>query len=411
MVTNKEGVKDNIKKGVPQQRGQTRPLSVCIVVGEPSGDVLGKAVIEALQKSGTAYTFWGIGGPSMMKAGTFTSEVPLATLSLGGLSFVKKGLTLVRALIKMRRQLRRRPTDILITIDAPDFTLRLAKSAPSSLVKVHCVAPSVWAWRPGRARKVAAFLDHLCTLFAFEGPYFEKHGLATTFVGHPTADWGYDASRDVPLEALCPGLSPKRPILLLMPGSRMQELKAMASLFLTIGQKAQTCSPPPQIVVLTLPHLKQEVQKYVDISLGKGYVVAFEDVKQRLSLMRAATLALVASGTSTLELAMAECPMVVAYQVTPLLAWGLRRVLTTPVVSLPNILLGTTVVPECLQEACCEAGVWPHVNYLLQHTQARAKQKEQLLSLAEKVRASHAFGQGVALAVAKAYAKKKASQI
>ncbi len=162
------------------------PISICVVACEPSGDTLGGKALAAIKaRFGDRAHVWGIGGTSMMAAGGFESLVLLEHLAVGGLAFVKALPRLVRAFFTMRRLIRAKRPHVLLTFDAPDFNFRLLRMTPKSIVKIHCVAPSVWAWRPRRAAKIARFLNHLCTLLPFEPPYFEKHGLKATFVGHP----------------------------------------------------------------------------------------------------------------------------------------------------------------------------------------------------------------------------------
>ena len=362
-------------------------MSVCVVACEPSGDTLGGQAIKAIQaRFGDRVHVWGIGGESMMAAGAFESLVPLEHLAVGGLAFLKALPRLVRAIVKMRWLIRVKRPDVLLTFDAPDFNMRLWRAAPKGVVKIHCVAPSVWAWRPGRAAKIARFLDHLCTLLPFEPPYFEKHNLKATFVGHPM--------REVP--QLSSKASSTSNILLLMPGSRLQEVEMLLQPFLATASKAMAVFPKLEVVVLTLPHLEEAVQRMVEGSLTKARVVVEKSTEARMSVMRGARAALVASGTSTLELGLAKCPMVVAYKVSRPLAFLLRRLMTTPFVALPNILLEKEVVPECLQERMRENVLWSSLKPLLSEERAHLVQTKHLERLYGLLNAGSAFGDGVA---------------
>lgn len=364
------------------------PISICVVACEPSGDALGGQALRALKKRfGSRVGIWGIGGASMMKAGAFDSLVPLSSLAVGGLAFLKALPRLVRALFKMRRLIRQRRPHVLLTFDAPDFNFRLSRMAPKSVIKIHCVAPSVWAWRPKRAAKIAGFLDHLCTLLPFEPTYFEQHNLKATFVGHPM------------IESVAPkkcGSLSLSNTLLLMPGSRVQEVTMLLRPFLATASKAMAVFPKLKVVVLTLPHLKDLVHGLVNGSLTKVHVVVEEDAEARMSVMREARAALVASGTSTLELGLALCPMVVAYKVSRPLAFLLRHLVTTPFVALPNILLEKEIVPECLQERMCEGTLWSNLKPLLEEERARLAQTKYFERLPSMLNANVSFGEGVA---------------
>jgi lipid-A-disaccharide synthase len=374
-------------------------LSICVVACEPSGDALGEQVLMAIKKRfGTRVNVWGIGGASMMKAGEFESLVPLAGLAVGGLAFLKALPRLVVTLLKMRRLIHQRRPNVLMTFDAPDFNFRLSRVASKSVVKIHCVAPSVWAWRPKRAAKIARFLDHLCAILPFEPAYFERHNLRTTFVGHPMVERA-TKKQDLPLSS--------SNTLLLMPGSRVQEVTLLLKPFLATASKAMAVFPKLKVVVLTLPHLKEFVQSLVNGSLTKASVVVEEDAEARMSVMRDARAALVASGTSTLELGLAVCPMVVAYKVSRPLAFLLRRLVTTPFVALPNILLEKEVVPECLQERVREDILWSHLKPLLEEERVRLAQVKHLERLSNMLSANVPFGEGVVDVVEACIARKK----
>ena len=374
-------------------------VSVCVVACEPSGDALGGQALSALKKRfGARIKIWGIGGVSMMRAGGFESLVPLSGLAVGGLAFLNTLPRFVRAFFKMRRLIRQERPNVLLTFDAPDFNFHLSRMAPKSVIKIHCVAPSVWAWRPKRAAKISRFLDHLCALLPFEPTYFAQHNLSTTFVGHPMVEQVTNRKER--------SLSSSN-ILLLMPGSRVQEVTMLLKPFLATASKAMAVFPKLKVVVLTLPHLQDLVQTLVNGSLIKAQVVVEEDADARMSVMCNARAALVASGTSTLELGLAACPMVVAYKVSRPLASLLRRLVTTPFVALPNILLEKEIVPECLQERMREDILWSNLKPLLDEERARLAQTKHLERLASILKADVPFGEGVADAVEACIERKR----
>ena len=389
-------------RNVSHSQGRTR--CVFVIAGEPSGDILGAAAIEAIcrDKALKNVCFKGVGGPLMEKAGRFRSLVPLKVLAVMGLGFLPRLPQILRAFFVTKRALLKTKPDVLLSFDAPDFSLRLAACAPKGTVRMHCVAPSVWAWRAGRAAKIARVLDRLLVLFPFEPPYFEKHGLSTTFVGHPKAE-------TVPAKSHIfwrahPTLSAKKPLLLLMPGSRAQEIKTLLPIFLEVARQSLASMPDLQVALLTLPTMRAKLEKSVPTGMP-FWVHVVSDSQQGAALMRAATAALVASGTATLELGLAACPMVVAYRVWPPLAFVLRRLIKTPFAALPNILHQKEVVPECLQKKCTPEKLlevlWP----LLRRESPYRVQKKHLLRLASMLQAKESFDTSIARCVASGLAR------
>lgn len=326
----------------------------------------------------------------MEKAGDFQSRVPLSDLAVMGFDILYRLPQLYGHLRETTQYVRQTHPPLLLTIDAPEFTLRVAKALRHTPIrKVHCVAPSVWAWRPGRARRIAPFLDHLLTLFPFEPPFFVQHGLASTFVGHPLAEKPLgDASI---IWARYPSLSPDKPLLLLIPGSRESEIQKLLPIFLDTVLLLQPTFPSLGLALPTLPHLRPLVQSLLQERSSLPCVV-LDDVTFHPHLWAAGTAALAASGTVTLELALAGLPHVVAYHVSPLLAWGLKQLLKTPWVSLPNIIVQETVVPECLQKMCTPDILAAHLHPLIAKEKAYALQREVLYRIRTLLKTPLSFG-------------------
>jgi len=382
-----------------------------VVAGEASGDLLGSETLKALdlklkglekgrncgekttekmskplqsKRLKIHYDVHGVGGPLMEGVGGFRSLVPFETFSVTGLGFLARLPQLIKAYCVLKKAIWRLNPDILLTFDAPDLSFRLARSAPFGVRKVHCVAPSVWAWRSGRAAKIAKFLDHLAVLFPFEPRFFRRHGLATTFVGHPKVlQKAQDAGA---FWRHYPHLSPDVPLLILMPGSRESELRRLLFLFYDVVTRVKAQRGDVQVVLLTLPHLKEKLEKTLpwDITL-------IVDPAHHLMAMRVACAALAASGTATLELALAMCPMVVAYRVGALLAWVLRCVVKTRFVSLPNILLKKAVVPELLQEKATVLNLTQQVCELLKGKAVYRRQKTALKHVHSLLHSDNSF--------------------
>ncbi len=324
-------------------------LNVYLIAGEPSGDVLGARLMAALRREQADISFTGVGGPLMAEEGLH-SLFPMTDLTVMGLSEVLPRLPLIlRRIRETAADIRAKRPDVVVTIDSPDFCLRVAKRLKGSGIPVvHYVAPSVWAWRPGRAKKIARVVDHLLCLLPFEPPYFEKEGLAATFVGHSILESragagdgaGFRARHGIPADA---------PLLAVLPGSRMGEVGRLLPLFGETLRRLSADVPGLRAVVPTVPGVAAAVREAVK-SWPNALVVEGEG--EKYDAFAAADAALAASGTVTLELAMAGVPTAVAYRVQPLSAAVARRMLKIPYVTLINLIAEKPIYPEFLQENC-----------------------------------------------------------
>ncbi len=354
---------------------EKEPL-VFLVAGESSGDLLGERLMMALKELRPGVRFAGVGGPRMVRAG-LDSLFPMDELAVMGLAEVLPHLPRLMARIRdTAQEVLRLAPDALVTIDSPDFSFRVAKkvkAAGRGIPLIHYVAPSVWAWRPGRARKIASFLDHLLALLPFEPPYFEREGLPCTFVGHlAIEDEGGGARGDGQSFRQSHGVSKKRPILCVLPGSRSGEVARLAPVF---GQALGLLAgrhPGLLAVVPTVPHVEAAVRKMVADWPVESLVVS--GIDDKFDAFAAATAALAASGTVTVELAAAGVPTVVAYRVNAFSAWLARRLIKVDHVSLINIVLDCSVQPELLQDACTPKRLAESTHILLSDDAARRSQ-------------------------------------
>jgi lipid-A-disaccharide synthase len=366
---------------------------IFFVAGEASGDALGARLIENLKSRNPFLQCEGIGGPLMEEAGHFSSFVPFPDLGVMGIDIVKSLPLLIQHFRKTKAYLRHSPPSVLVTIDTPEFSCRLARSLSDLPIgKIHCVAPSVWAWRPKRARKMAIFFDHLLTLFPFEAPYFEREGLNTTFVGHPLADkprgdTGFFWRR-------YPELSPEKPLLILLPGSRRAEIQKLLPLFLETSDRLRETIPHLQFVLVTLPSLLPLIHDILSSCSVPLHIVA--DRSLHSAVFAAGTAALAASGTITLEIALEETPLVGAYHVSWLLEKFLERMLQTPWVTLPNILLKEGIVPECLQKACNPSMLYEKLYPLLRKEKPWSFQKKAFSRIRPLLKNEKTFGESAA---------------
>jgi lipid-A-disaccharide synthase len=342
---------------------------IYLIAGEASGDALGAGLMRALRTLLPEVQFAGVGGEAMQREG-LQSLFPYSDLSVMGFLEVVPHIPLIlRRLRETALDILHKQPAVVVTIDSPGFNFRLAHALKANLQtqhikRVHYVAPSVWAYKPERAKKTAALFDALLTLLPFEPPYFEKEGLATTFVGHPVL-WENQQATGAAFRAR--HTLANSPLLLLLPGSRITEVKRHLPVFL----EAASALPDFKIAVLAGPQVKKTIQAVTN-HLKKD--VAVIDISEKQDAFAAATLALSKSGTVTLELAAAGVPMVVAHRVSAFSAWLARRWILIPYVSLVNIAARKAIVPELLQEHCNAAEI-AQTLHLLASPQAMQTQR------------------------------------
>ena len=324
-------------------------MRVAIVAGEASGDLLGAALIRALRARWPGLEFEGIAGPKMEAEGA-RSLYPMEKLAVRGYVEVLKSLREILAIRRglARRLLARKP-DLFIGIDAPDFNLALeARLKAAGVPTVHYVSPSIWAWRPERIRTIGRSVDRMLVMFPFEEPIYREAGIGVDYVGHPLAD----AMPLVPDRAearLQLRLPPSAVPVALLPGSRVSELELHADLVIETARRLAAARPELRFFV---PLATRETRELFERRLyereARELPITVLFGHARLAL-QAAEVALVASGTATLEAALARCPMVVTYRVKPLTHWLVKRKAILPSFSLPNVLSGEFIVPELLQ--------------------------------------------------------------
>ena len=352
----------------------SKPLRIFLIAGESSGDFLGAGLMRALKAQHPDTEFTGVGGSRMTEEG-LRSLFPMEELSVMGLAEVLPKLFHILSRIKQTASeiLTMKP-DAVITIDSPDFCFRVLKKVKArnkNIPCIHYVAPSVWAWRPGRARKVSRFLDHLLTLLPFEPPYFEKHGLAATFVGHPIVE-RLSRRGDSNRFRKKYNITESQKILCLLPGSRMSELSRLLEKFSVATDAVLRERPDMMVVVPTLPHLKKYIQEFFT---GKGInPLVIDQEEDKFDCFAASAVAVAASGTVSLELALTDTPHIIAYRLSPLSGLIAKWMIKTPYANLVNILLDRPLVPELLQEQCQPVKIRQKTFELLDNKTARTEQ-------------------------------------
>lgn len=327
-------------------------LRIFMIAGEASGDNLGANLMRALKERRPDIEFFGVGGARMAEEG-LASLFPMEDLSVMGFAEVLPKLFHILSRIRQTAaEIVKIKPDAVITIDSPDFCFRVVKKVKKKVKYIPCihyVAPSVWAWRPGRAKKVAQFLDHVLTLLPFEPPYFREHGLGATFVGHPIVERVSQRGDGVRFRRKY-GIKDSQPVICLLPGSRMSELTRLLDAFGDVAIKLLHHRTDAVIAIPTLPYLKKYLEKFFT---GKGInPILLDNDEDKFDCFSASTAALAASGTVSLELALTDTPHLIAYKLSPVTGWLAKRLVKTPYANLINILLHRLVVPELLQERC-----------------------------------------------------------
>lgn len=362
------------------------PVHVYLIAGEPSGDVLGGRLMQALQSlAGDAgVRFSGVGGPLMSAAG-LDSLFPMDELAVMGLSEVLPRLpNILKRIRETEVDIRARKPDVIVTIDAPDFCFRVAKRLHGFDVPiVHYVAPSVWAWRPGRAKKVARLVDHVMCLLPFEPPFFEKAGVAATFVGHSILESGAGLGKGLDFRNRH-GIGTNEKILLVLPGSRMGEVSRLIDIFGETVKRTIASTGPCRIVIPTVAGVaaivRQKTAQWDNVLVLEGDV-------EKYDAFAAADAALAASGTVSLELAMAGVPSLIAYRLSPLTGFIARQLIRVKYASIINLILDKPAVPEFLQENCTVARLTPALIALLQSDTERKRQSGDIATALAALRA------------------------
>ena len=327
-------------------------MRIGIVAGEASGDLLGAHLISALQEKYSSIEFVGIAGPRMQALGAH-SFFPMEKLAVRGYVEVLKHYREIRAIQRsIIAEFQNNPPDLFIGIDAPDFNLGVEGALKArGRTTIHYVSPSIWAWRRERIQRIKESVSHMLTIFPFEEKIYRDAGIPVSYVGHTLAD-------DIPIKIDHAaarrelGIKSDAPVFALLPGSRASELDFHADLFAATALEIHKSLPAAQFIA---PFATMETQRQFEAALKRNgadqlNIVCLQGASQQA--LAAADVALIKSGTSTLEAALMKCPMVITYLVSAISAWIMRRKgrRYLPYIGLPNILAGEFIVPELLQE-------------------------------------------------------------
>ncbi len=324
---------------------------IVLVVGEASGDLLGSALIEELNQRFLEVEFVGIGGPLMIAQG-FDAWYRMSELSvMGYVEVIKKLPKLICMRSSLIRRILRYQPDLVVGIDAPDFNLFLERSVrKSGMPVVHLVSPSIWAWRYERIHKIRESVDRMLVLFPFEEEIYKREGIPVSYVGHPLADQiELVVDRFRYRDEL--GFAVNQKLVALLPGSRRSELKQHLDLMLDTAELIKSKYPDVRFVIPLINEDAVAFSRGHISQRGKELIDEIQFVSANTqNVLKATDLAIVASGTATLEGLLCECPMVVTYKVSQLTAWLMRRRARATFVSLPNIIANENLVDEFIQE-------------------------------------------------------------
>lgn len=380
------------------------PLPILISAGEASGDLHAARLAAALRERRGAQLF-GLGGERMREAGV-ELLAESREVSVVGISEVVSRLPRVWSVYRqLVAEARRRRPPLAILVDFPDFNLRLARQLHALGIRlVYFISPQVWAWRRERVRQIRQFFEHVICIFPFEEDFYRSQGVAATFVGHPLAE---DLRPRLTREAFCEkfGLDAGKPIVALLPGSRLSELRhhlaAMLAGCATLGERRAA-----QFVLPLAPGL--DAARVAELVLARGGSEVVQREPGRFAFLcryargqacrvealsgwtwealAAADAAVVASGTATVEAALLETPMVVVYRLSALTAALARRMVKLPHFAMPNLIAGRAIVPELFQEQFTPEAVAAELERLLGSAEARERMRRDLREVRERLR-------------------------
>ncbi len=366
------------------------PLTIGVVAGEASGDLLGAHLIRALRERLPQARFTGIGGPRMQSAGLDTLY-PMEKLAVRGyVEVLRHYLEIAGIRRRLAEHFMAEPPALFVGVDAPDFNLGLERKLRSAgIPTAHFVSPSIWAWRGGRMRKIKHAVSRMLTVFPFEQALYEKAGIPVTYVGHPLAEMlSQVPDRATAREQL--RLPAGGKVIALLPGSRVSELEQMADLFIETARQIAAGLPEAQFLV---PLVNRPTRELFETAIYRreahelNLTVLFGHAHEA---MAASDVVLAASGTATLEAALLGRPVVITYRMPRLSWWIMSNRRYQPYVGLPNILAGEFIVPEFLQDEATPENLSQAILNLMFDTTVRARLEERFATIAQELRQNSA---------------------
>lgn len=353
---------------------------IVIIAGEASGDNLGAKLIKAVLARDNFIEFQGVGGDKMLAAGLSSSIFPMSDISVMGYFEIIWSLPKILWRMEQTYQfIRKYKPDLIITIDSPGFNFRLVtklkNSEDLSIPIIHYVAPTVWAYKPERAQKIAQLYDHLLVILPFEKPYFDDVNLPCTYIGHPVVE-DVSPSFDAKQVKIIHNIKAEATLLTIAPGSRLGEIQRHMPIICKVILSLTQQNRDLLFIIPTLPHLKELIDKYCKAhNISKFVRIEINDVT-KFSLLAISTAALVKSGTMAMEVAKLNIPMVVMYKASPMTAYILKKQLKIKYVNICNLILDAPIIPELLQEHCTANNIEKELAALLDpHSKNRMLQQ------------------------------------
>jgi len=358
------------------------PPFVLIVAGEASADLHGANLVRAMKHLEPGIVFRGVGGQGMAGEGV-DIVTPSSEMAVVGLTEVLPKLRIIAGTyLKLKRILKKEAPDLLILMDYPDFNIRLSGAARRCGIPVlYYISPQVWAWRRGRIKKLRERVNRLAVILPFEEEFYRQRGLEAEYVGHPLLDAVPEAlDRQAALREL--GIEDAFPVVGLLPGSRKDEV---ANLLPSMTQAAAALKADFPNLTCLLPRASTIPRAFIESILGDGggdIHIVDGDIYR---VLKASDLALVASGTATLETAMMQTPMVILYKVSPVSFWIGKRVIKVPAIGLPNLVAGKKIVPELIQDEMTAESLVGEARSLLKDGERRRNMIDELVRVRERL--------------------------
>jgi len=377
----------------------TRPLKIMISAGEASGDRLGAGLARALSRLHPGVELFGMGGDEMADAGVRLMGHAADVAVVGFVEVIRHLPTIRRAMARLTKAIEDERPDVLVPVDFPDFNLRLAaKAADAGVPVVYYVSPQVWAWRRGRVRTMRKHLRRMLVLFPFESAFYEREHVPSTFVGHPAAGARAVASRGELLPRL--GLDPARPVVALLPGSRVGESGRLFPVMLAAAKHLRRAHPSVQFVVPAAKTLPPGfLQVMAEQAGSEGVLVHAGDYP---AILEVADAGVVASGTATLDAALSGLPFIAVYRMQALSYLIARLLVRVEHIALPNLVAGERIVPELVQGACTPGAVAAELASLLDDRARAARIRTGLAGVSARLCGEGAFERAAAMVLEEA---------
>lgn len=357
--------------------------NVLMVAGEVSGDLHGSNLVKAMQRLDPGIRFCGLGGEKMAQAGV-EILMPASKLAVIGIfEVLSKSFSIIDARFKLNNHLKKQPPDLLILIDYPGFNLPLAQRAKKNGLKVlYYISPQIWAWRRGRLKKISKVVDRMAVILPFEKDFYQNSGIKVEYVGHPLLD--HIPEDNLPEDNHKDNQLQKRaPIIGVLPGSRIQEIKRLLPVMIKALEMTSPHYPDMKIILPLSTMINDELIELVNHFLRQTALkihILRQDLHQAL---KGCDLALVTSGTATLETAIMEIPMIIVYRVSLLSSWIGKMVVKVPYIGLVNLVAGREVVPEFVQNEVTPQKLADEIISILQNSEKREEMVRDLRRVKE----------------------------